>query len=365
MKLNKTTGRVATTLVATAMLASLAAVPAFAAGGVQGATDTTINSLTITKKLNMPDGVVTSEKATFAFTLTGATADPGETITSSNVSLDVMNGTGTATDTVEFAAGTKKGNGDTANVEFTFNSSFTFSNPGVYKYTIDESEVNTNAGYSDVTSSLDVYLFVKKAAEGETDTCGADDGYLIYAAVVAKDSNNPDKTVGNAKTETWENNYKTDATSSLAVTKRISGDMASPNDEFSFTMSDLTPNRTYVVSSGYDSSIKTMTAGEDGTVSFTLKANQTWTIYGLEAGTYTVTEGANSEGYELTNMTYDSDNDVAGAQVVVNGEAETEFTNTRNAVTPTGIVMNVAPYALLVVIAAAGCFVFLRKRRED
>ena len=42
-----------------------------------------------------------------------------------------------------------------------------------------------------------------------------------------------------------------------------------------------------------------------------------------------------------------------------------EFTNDREASTPTGIVMNVAPYALLVVIAAAGCLVFLRKRDED
>ena len=41
------------------------------------------------------------------------------------------------------------------------------------------------------------------------------------------------------------------------------------------------------------------------------------------------------------------------------------FINTRDAVSPTGIVMNVAPYALLVVVAAAGCFVFMRKRRED
>ena len=41
------------------------------------------------------------------------------------------------------------------------------------------------------------------------------------------------------------------------------------------------------------------------------------------------------------------------------------YTNTREAVSPTGLIMDIAPYALLVVVAAAGCFVFLRKRRED
>ena len=44
---------------------------------------------------------------------------------------------------------------------------------------------------------------------------------------------------------------------------------------------------------------------------------------------------------------------------------EVTFTNTRDAVSPTGLVMDIAPYALLVIVAAAGCFVFLRKRRED
>ena len=43
------------------------------------------------------------------------------------------------------------------------------------------------------------------------------------------------------------------------------------------------------------------------------------------------------------------------------------ITNTKNAVSPTGIMMDIAPYAVLVVIAAAGCFIFLRKRhaKED
>ena len=46
-------------------------------------------------------------------------------------------------------------------------------------------------------------------------------------------------------------------------------------------------------------------------------------------------------------------------------EKNVVFYNTRDAVSSTGIVMNVASYVLLVVVAAAGCFVFLRKRRED
>ena len=41
------------------------------------------------------------------------------------------------------------------------------------------------------------------------------------------------------------------------------------------------------------------------------------------------------------------------------------YTNKLDTVSPTGLAMNIAPYALLVVVAAGACFVFLRKRRED
>ena len=371
MKLNKTFGRIATTLVATAMLASVTAVPAFATDGIQGGTNTTINSLSITKKLDMPDNVVTSEDVTFTFNLTPATADTNETITSSGVSLDVSNGMGQVLDaTAVFKAGAK--NGNTASVVFNFGSDFTFSNPGVYKYTIDEEEVKTANGYSDVTESLDVYLFVRKTDTEEIDTSGnSSDGYVIYAAVVATDSSASDKT--SDKTGTWVNGYMTGATGSLAVKKEIAGTMASPNDEFTFTVSGLDANRTYVVS-GADITAdnNTITTNDKGEYQFTLQANETRTILGLTAKEYVVIETPSNEGYELAEVKGDKDSDDTEIKDGVNVTLESgdmdksvTFVNNRDAVSPTGLVMDIAPYALLVVVAAAGCFVFLRKRRED
>lgn len=363
MNLNKTLGRVATTIVAGAMLTALA-LPVYATDGIQGSTETTINSLTITKKLSMPIDVVTSEEVTFTFSLSGADANEGETITSSAGSLDVTSGIGNAQGSAKFDAGAVKD--ATQTVTFTFGNDFSFTCPGVYKYTIEENDVDTDAGYTDVTDTLYAYLFVRKVGTEETDNSGnPNDNFVVYAAVVTTDPTNADKS--SAKTETWVNSYKENATGSLSVTKKIEGTMASPNDEFSFTISNLTPNRTYVATSTNDTNLTTAIANEDGEATFTLKGDKSWTIKGLEAGTYTVTENNNNEGYSLTNVTNDKDNDSSnGAQVEVNGAlATTEFTNTRNAVSPTGIVMNVAPYVLLVVVAAAGCFVFLRKRRED
>ena len=58
-----------------------------------------------------------------------------------------------------------------------------------------------------------------------------------------------------------------------------------------------------------------------------------------------------------------NDGSVSGS---VNGQdVNVTITNYMQTVAPTGLAMDIAPYALLIVVAAAGCFVFLRKRNED
>lgn len=316
----------------------------------------------------MPTGVVTTNAATFKFTLSAANADTNEKITSGGTTFDVKNGTGNSVEKdVTFVAQSE--DGAKQNVSFSLEG-FTFNDPGVYKYKITETKGTGADDFTNTTGDLDVYLFVE-------DTNGASDGGCqIYAAVVAKDVTNADKATASAKTDTVVNSYMMDATGSLTVTKEIDGTMASPNDEFTFTVSGLTVGRTYVVDSS-NSDNGTRVTATDGSVTFTLADGGTWTIKGLTAGEYPVVENDNDKGYTLTSVTADANdkatdkkdvNDkLVGATVtVVEGEeAGITVLNTRNAVTPTGIVMNVAPYALLVVIAAAGCFVFLRKRRED
>lgn len=110
----------------------------------------------------------------------------------------------------------------------------------------------------------------------------------------------------------------------------------------------------------------------------TLKHHQAIKIYGLQKNSWEITEQATNEytteiqvsvGSGTPNnetrfvtgsiTSYDGNADIVDVQV--------DYTNTRDIddVTPTGVIMNVAPYVLMVVIAAAGCFVFLRKRRDD
>lgn len=367
MKLNKTLGRVATTLVAATVLASVTAVPAFAdtAYGTTGTPNTPLSQITLHKELDMPTNVVTSAEATFKFTMTGVSpTSTSETIITDGQTYDVKEGSGSVvSNNVVFA----KGSVDGAQQDVTFAlGSLSFSEPGVYKYQITET-VTAN-GFDNETGALDAYLFVE-------DTNGSEaDGIQIYGVVVTKPSTSANKVEAGTKTDTVVNSYMKDATGNLKVTKNIDGTMASPNDEFTFTVSGLTPNRTYVVSgTGITAgSNDKIAANGKGEYQFTLKATETRTILGLTANEYVVTETPSTEGYKLTSVTGKDDDDTdisdGSADVTLTTEDMTKevvFVNTRNAVTPTGIVMNVAPYVLLVVVAAAGCFVFLRKRRED
>ena len=101
------------------------------------------------------------------------------------------------------------------------------------------------------------------------------------------------------------------------------------------------------------------------------------TIYGLsKSDSYTITEEyGDKTGYSTTATINNGENVLKNGNLdVAYGTGENEditeahnvvYTNSRDSAAPTGIAMDIAPYALLVVIAAAGCFVFLRKRNED
>ena len=85
MKLNKTFGRIATTLVATAMLASVAAVPAFAvnnSGVISPDSGSAITAITFNKELTMPSNVPVPA-VTFNFSMDG-TALVGEEVATDN-----------------------------------------------------------------------------------------------------------------------------------------------------------------------------------------------------------------------------------------------------------------------------------------
>lgn len=402
MKLNKTFGRIATTLVATAMLASVAAVPAFAVvdnGGVITGTDGgAIETITFNKTLRLPVDV-TIPTVTFTFSLDAPTGTVSEDATdaSSNQTIPVEAGTGNWDKTVSFSSGDENLAEDgTTTKTVTKEVSFdvpSFSAAGVYKYLLTEDALTEDtADFADFTQSdvtRAVYFFVENVVvEGQskpvvTGAIISDSDSFATAAANKTDTivnyymlkGDPDNDDPDKEPDVKEND--------LTVTKTVTGDMGNKSEPFTFSIeidgaSGKTYNYTIDRTTGEDIT-DTLTSGRPNE-SITLAHGESIKITGLSAtDTYTIIEtdaadkGAmNADGYTTSykvNGGQQQDSKTATGSLETSGDSTVSttvaFTNNRNAVSPTGLIMDIAPYALLVVVAAAGCFVFLRKRRED
>lgn len=355
MKLSKNLGRVATTILATAMLASVSAVPAFAE-------DTTPVTSVPFDKVVTTDGNTFAPNTAFEFEVKpaegGSATIDGDTVTVKKGIDDVLS-VADVQSTPNVADGTKE--------SYTFDGAIAVDatklegqEPGIYHYTINE-KTGSYEGIDYDTKTYDVYVYYVNN-EALTDQ-------YVKAVVVTLD----DAKVGEGSF-TFTNNYGDNDTPEddgkihdVIVTKNVEGSLATMSDTFTFevgvTGADGEVYKVVYTQNG-EPVTTSVTSGTPITVNG-IGDEDTIHIYGLsENDTYTVTEKDGvSQGYTVTD-TVDENDGVVSGNVTVDGDTES-ITNTKNASTPTGIVMNVAPYVLLVVVAAAGCFVFMRKRRED
>ena len=161
----------------------------------------------------------------------------------------------------------------------------------------------------------------------------------------------------------------------MAFTKQIAGAMGDKNDSFIFEVAvpGVADDTVYKYDrTGIAANAETdgEVVAKDGKLTFTnVGHGETITVKGLDIGrSYVVTE-TNAGTYKVSTVANDSDGNLndnkATLEIVADSIVSTTFTNTRAAVSPTGLITVIAPYALLVVVPAAGRFVFLGKRRED
>lgn len=410
MKLNKTFGRIATTLVATAMLASVTAVPAFAADGAIGENgyydDVAIDAFTFTKELEMPIGVE-KPTVTFNFTLSPAAPAEGEIAEDESTpanTADVQEGKGSITATAEFDSASTYTNvpvttgtpttqkaSETVRVDISsFISSTGITEPGVYKYVLEETSLTaTGVAESDFTlSDMDrtVYLYVERI-----DNVCVVTGVELYNGEIELVGEGVDATLSDpAKTDSILNYYMlsgdpddpstppTVIANDLTIEKAVKGSMGNMSEEFtfSFTVNSNTENKAFsyvVTKDGEQQTSQTVTEGTQ-VPNILLAHGDTIKITGLTGtDSVTVSETDNGEGYTTSYLVTSGSTqngttaENVGLATSAGNPVSTNitFTNTREAVSPTGLIMDIAPYVLLVVVAAAGCFVFLRKRRED
>lgn len=377
MKLNKTIGRVATTLVATAMLASLAA-PVYAESSGQFDKDETEPAVYINKAITKP-GTSYLPDADFEFSIAAVGTAPAAgvaltTTQGSDAKIESYPGVKLKETTPAQAEISTTSTVNTVTlaeqVKITFNVS-EFEEPGEYQYTVTEAAGTYETDYGWSAQSLTLTVIV---ARDESN----DNALYIYGYELTGSNS--------SKTDTFTNLYLTtgtdDPTKDFNLTKVVDGNFATSTDEanhytFSVEVTNATTKNYYAVvthsnCSGYEAT-EIFTLSANSAQNIAIKEGDTFVIQGLTKNDAVEVEEleASAEGFVTTfkvdgvSEATDDQKDLKATATNFSDNHSIECTNTKAASNPTGIVMDIAPYALLVVIAAAGCFVFLRKRRED
>lgn len=311
--------RLGAIVLALAMAMSVMMVSAFAEDAVTG--------VTITKEVSKSDNAYVTPE-TFTFTVTPGTA---KAATSTTPAIYAGLAGGVLGTTITFDS--TKDSSKTGTLQVV-NSVFANAAPGIYRYEVKETAGSTNGmTYSTATKYLDVYVTT---------------GGVVYAKQIENEA-------GTAKEDGTFTN--TQATKKLTVKKVIEGNQADPNKEFTFTItiSGVTGEQ-YTLTKGQD----TQVVKTDVPVTIKLKGGESLTIEGLSpADTYIVDEADYSaDGYTTTG-------EVTTATAIGDTDKEVTVTNTKSVNTPTGVIMNIAPYVLMVALAGGIAFFFLRRRNAE
>ena len=251
----------------------------------------------------------------------------------------------------------------------------TYTKPGIYSYTITEKDGEYDGIQYDMTARV-LYVYVNNNNE-------------VYA-VTAKKGNDTTTLIGNkdnataAKNNlTFVNDYSQTSTEggthNLIIKKELTGSQSYADDTFKFdvTVEGAVGEQYLLKYSDTTKQDQTLTVGQDGsaTVTIQLKKDETATIYGLSPeDKFEVEEQSNTLGYTLDKVTVNDakvtvaeGETLSGTGKVTEGKNDQEvvFVNNKEASTPTGVIMNIAPYALMLVLAGGIAVFFLRRRNAE
>ena len=345
------------------------------------------------KNMEVLAGVGTPTVSAAAFTLGQQTkTSAGDTdIDVKRTAAERVSG---ATDGVQLDANEKFAT-STATVDF---SGVTFNEPGIYRYIITEtaSEANAAKGIvndTDVDRVLDVYVTDKGDGTLEVSQ------YVMHTnvsdPVLGPDNGSNDATPLGDKTDGFTNEYNT---IDLAVKKEVSGNQASRDKWFEFTikLTGAADDASYTVciaddgvadnvdgnadsQSGSTAATRESNRGKSNPTTVTgaafkagqkfyLQHGQSVVVRGLAPDvTYEVTEDA--EDYKSTPKVVsgytDETSGTMGTIAGDDGVVMTSYKNTRGGVIPTGVAMSIGAGLVVVGFGAAGTALFMRKRKED
>lgn len=350
-------------VVAAAMIATMS-FPAFAAEG-----SLKDGKIELTKTFTTVNRGTTSQEEDFTFTITAGAMVNGKRVeVANNKDLTGVPDFGTDKTLVKYVDNLTAGVTDKESGTFKIDpkEELKITRPGIYYYTVTE----TNNGVQGVTYAEP--LTMKVTAGYAT----ADARELTYWVALTRDTTetnfmfNQDKKVGQDKA--FENTY---SAGDLVITKAIRGSNGDRAHEFNFTIT-LNGQKGTKVSYTADDKPATGIIGEDGTLTIPnikMADDGKFVISNIPYGvTYTISEA--TEGYTATakkgsdtaNLTttdttaaYTDSDDAASTTIA--------FTNTLgNTVIDTGVILDNAPYMLMLAVVAGGAMTLvIKKRREE
>ncbi len=265
----------------------------------------------------------------------------------------------------------------------------TFTHGGVYVYTVKE-KAGSASGVTYDTNSYTLTVYV-------------DDADLANPTVIImdKDSNKVDPTVSASKHSGFLFTNSYDVKSELKINKDVTGTFGDKTKQFSFTTELTGPAATPITDATVITAKIYKGAVDTGrTAVFTFSANVATANYTLAddeylffsntdasalpvGTTYTVKETLTAtEGYvPAATIVYNG-----GAAVELNGSQNTTLeanlsntsnkttvgegtnsatvTNTYKTVTPTGVLIDLLPFVIMILLAVGGIFLMLRSRRR-
>ena len=302
-------------------------------------------SFTFKSELSVPADTLVPN-VTVSYSIVGEAADGSGRI-AGPTRASIGNATFSATDS---------GTSVSKDVTVTFPADL-FTSVGIYRYKITQMiPANTGvvaASSSPTTRYLDV--FVQNKADGT----GLEVAYFVLAFTA---NNTASSTSYTEKSDGFQNTYNSHT---LTVKKEVTGNQGNRNQDFYFpitiTNSEGTTKKYNYTKTG---GTGTFTSGTSQTIS--LKHGETIEITGLTAqDIYNVSEIA-ADGYTTTYKigTGSETSDTAALTDTITADRTITFINTKNANTPTGVILTFMPYILMILAGFVVASLFLRRKRR-
>lgn len=327
---------------------------------------------------------VTTPAHTFSYTL-----EPADGDASSNPI--VYEGVGTVDATAVFAAGETE---STATLDLSGLTGFTHA--GVYRYTLTQAAISDEDYQAGISSenSTDGQAAVEKYMDLYVDNTGKIISAVLFEEVQTLSATGTSVTY-TKKTDEFNNTYGEGdhGTKTFTLKKVVAGGMGDTNDTFPFTFkaeyagstATLLDGVTYTIADSSNGTTTGSTAAIGATVDITLGHNETIVITVPNMVKVTVVEGehATDEGYTIvatqtgaatvtgvTQTLTDNSSDITvadtGSVIAINdADATMTYTNTRESISPTGVVLRFAPYFAMLAGGMLLVLLAVKRRKSD